>query len=154
MKKHVSWVHEEVKPFKCKHCNANFTQNGNMQRHITKVHEVKKSHFEEFFKPRRTFKWRISWGKTRWLRKSSRTTLMSASLTKIRPEKLMNNIKSSSCAVYFILLRHFYMLYSCFVILNFPCREADGSRFLLKFLPDYSQKSSWLQLMIQFLASV
>ena len=79
---------------------------------------------------------------------------MSASLTKIRPEKLMNNIKSSSCAVYFILLRHFYMLYSCFVILNFPCREADGSRFLLKFQSDYSQKSSWPQLMVQFVARV
>ena len=93
-----------------------------------------------------------------WLRKFSRTTLMSASLTKFRSKKLMNTIESSICALYFFLLRNFYMLYFCFVILNFPCiyfvREADGSRFLLKFPSDYSQKSSWLQLMIQFVACV
>ena len=40
--RHVSSVHEGKKPFKCNVCNASFTEKGSLNKHVSSVHEGKK----------------------------------------------------------------------------------------------------------------
>ena len=39
---HIATVHEEMKPFKCDICKAEFRQKVNLNTHIAKVHEEMK----------------------------------------------------------------------------------------------------------------
>ena len=42
MNTHIATVHEEMKPFKCDICKAEFRQKVNLNTHIAKVHEEMK----------------------------------------------------------------------------------------------------------------
>ena len=44
MKKHVSFVRDGYKPFKCESCNYSCAQKSNMYKHAASVHEQEKSH--------------------------------------------------------------------------------------------------------------
>ena len=39
LKRHISGVHDKIKPHQCATCGASFTENGKLERHISSVHE-------------------------------------------------------------------------------------------------------------------
>ena len=43
MERHISAVHEEVKGFKCKMCEKSFSYKSNMEKHMTSIHEEKQA---------------------------------------------------------------------------------------------------------------
>ena len=56
-KRHSAQVHERKKPFRCNFCDATFAREGNLNQHVTKIHEVQinvsiKEQNESFFLPR------------------------------------------------------------------------------------------------------
>ena len=42
MKRHVTAVHENKKPFKCEICDYSFSQKGGLEQHVAAIHEKKK----------------------------------------------------------------------------------------------------------------
>ena len=43
MERHISAVHEEIKGFKCKMCEKSFSYKSNMEKHMTSIHEGKQA---------------------------------------------------------------------------------------------------------------
>ena len=56
-KRHSAQVHERKKPFRYNFCDATFAREGNLNQHVTKIHEVQinvsiKEQNDSFFLPR------------------------------------------------------------------------------------------------------